>query len=144
MKTINKIAERQEIILQRWYEIVLIEEGIPIEYCPTPHILDAELMEFEMKKDLAEFLYSKLNCSYQTAYEVLDRNFEDERIRRIEEDKNGINEVFIPHPTSYNSSGNQDIQEDKTEEGNLGGRPKGSNNDAKQAYDKNYQQSKVS
>ena len=144
MKTINKIAERQESILQRWYEIVLTEEKVPIEYCPTPHIIDAELMEFEMKKDLAEFLYSKLNCSYQTAYEVLDRNFEDEKIRRIEEDKNGVNEIFIPHPTSYNSSGNQDVQEDKTEEENLGGRPKGSNNDAKQAYDENYQQSKVS
>ena len=142
MKTINKIAERQEIILQRWYEIILTEEKIPIEYCPTPHILDAELLEFEMKKDLAEFLYSKLNCSYKTAYEILDRNFEDEKNRRIEEDKNGINDIFIPHPTSYNSSGNLD-EEITTEESSQGGRPKSQDENAKQQYDQNYQQSKI-
>ena len=45
MRTINKIAERQEVILRRWYEIVLEEAGIPIEYCPTPHILDWILCE---------------------------------------------------------------------------------------------------
>ena len=142
MKTINKIAERQEIILQRWYEIILTEEKIPIEYCPTPHILDAELLEFEMKKDLAEFLYSQLNCSYKTAYEILDRNFEDEKNRRIEEDKNGINNIFIPHPTSYNSPGNLD-EEITTEESSQGGRPKSQDENAKQQYDQNYQQSKI-
>ena len=134
IRTLNKIAERQEVILQRWYEVVLIEENIPIEYCPTPHILDAELLEFEMKKDLAEFLYSKLNCSFRTAYETLDMNFNDEMERRIDEQDSGVNEIFIPHPTSYNSSGNED---------SLGGRPEGSTNDSKQEYDKNYQQSKI-
>lgn len=143
MKTINKIAERQEIILQRWYEIILTEEKIPIDYCPTPHILDAELLEFEMKKDLAEFLYSKLNCSFQTAYEILDRNFEDEKLRRISEEEKGINDIFIPHPTSYNSSGNLE-EENTTENSSTGGRPKSKEGNAKQEYDENYQQSKIS
>lgn len=134
MRTLNKIAERQEIILQRWYEVVLTEEGIPIDYCPTPHILDAELLEFEMKKDLAEFLYSKLNCSFRTAYETLDMDFNDELERRKAESDTGVNEVFVPHPTSYNSSGNEE---------NLGGRPNNTTNDSKQEYDENYQQSKV-
>lgn len=134
MRTLNKIAKRQEVILQRWYEVVLIEENIPIGYCPTPHILDAELLEFEMKKDLAEFLYSKLNCSFRTAYETLDMDFNDEMERRKIEQNNGANEIFVPHPTSYNSSGNED---------SLGGKPEGSINDLKQEYDKNYQQSKV-
>lgn len=134
MRTLNKIAERQEIILQRWYEVVLTEEGIPIDYCPTPHILDAELLEFEMKKDLAEFLYSKLNCSFRTAYETLDMDFNDELERRKAESDAGVNEVFVPHPTSYNSSGNEE---------NLGGRPSNTTNESKQEYDNNYQQSKV-
>lgn len=139
MRTINKIASRQEIILQRWYEIILEEAGIPIEYCPTPHILDAELLEFEMKQDLAEFLFSKLNCSYQTAYETLDMDFEDEVEKRRTEKEKGVDDVFTPHPTSYNSPG------DKSGEN---GRPKGAtegNNDVdekKQDYDQNYQQSK--
>lgn len=138
MKTINKIAERQEIILQRWYEIVLTEENIPLDYCPTPHILDAELLEFEMKKDLAEFLYSKLNCSYKTAYEVLDRNFEDEKQRRLDEAEHEIEKIFIPHATSFNSSGNQDTQEE-----NDIGRPTGSEDEKKQEYDENYNQTRT-
>lgn len=139
MRTINKIASRQEIILQRWYEIILEEAGIPIEYCPTPHILDAELLEFEMKQDLAEFLFSKLNCSYQTAYETLDMDFQDEVEKRRTEKEKGVDDVFTPHPTSYNSSG---------DESDENGRPKGAtegNNDVdekKQDYDQNYQQSK--
>lgn len=142
MKTINKIAERQEVILQRWYEIVLTEEGIPIEYCPTPNILDAELLEFDMKKDLAEFLYSKLNCSFRTAYETLGISYENEKIRREKENKLEIEKIFIPHSTSFNSSGN-------SSEENNSGRPKGSTengnevNDSKTEYDENYQKSKV-
>lgn len=138
MRTINKIAERQEKILQRWYEIILEEAEIPLDYCPTPHILDAELLEFEMKQDLAEFLYSKLNCSYRTAYETLGMDFNDEMERRQLEKEYGIDEIFTPHPTSYNSSG------DASE---LNGRPSGSTNGAnevnekKQEYDKNRTQS---
>ena len=137
MKTINKIAERQEKILQRWYEIVLEEAGIPIEYCPTPHILDAELLEFEMKQDLAEFLFSKLNCSYQTAYETLDMNYKEELERRKSEKEDGIEDVFTPHPTSYNSSG------DKADSGRPTGSTTGDNeiDERKMEYDQNYNQS---
>lgn len=142
MKTINKIAQRQEVILQRWYEIVLEEEGIPLEYCPTPQILDAELLEFDIKKDLAEFLYSKLNCSFRTAYEVLDMSYEDEKVRRKKENETEVEKIFSPHSTSFNSSGNN-VEE------NSSGRPKGSTqngneqNDKKMEYDENYQNSKV-
>lgn len=139
MRTINKIAERQEIILQRWYEVILEEAGIPIEYCPTPKILDAELLEFSMKKDLSEFLYSKLNCSFKTAYEILDMSYEEEKTRRKEEKNDGIDDIFTPHATSFNSSG--DI--------NSNGRPSGTINrgnevnEEKTEYDKNYQKSKI-
>lgn len=139
MKTINKIAERQEKILQRWYEVVLSEAGIPIEYCPTPHILDSEMLEFEIKKDLVEFLFSKLNCSYQTAYEFLGMDFDNEVVRRKSEKENGYDLILTPHPTSYNTSGSDEIG---------AGRPMGGTNDGndvnekKQEYDKNYRESK--
>lgn len=139
MKTINKIAERQEHILQRWYEIVLLEEGIPIDYCPTPIILDAELLEQELKQDLAEFLFSKLNCSYTTAYEILGYSFKDEVRRRKLESDNDVELYMKPHATSYNSSGSKDNKES--------GRPVGSTSDGnevdekKSEYDKNYNQS---
>lgn len=139
MKTINKIAERQEKILQRWYEVVLSEAGIPIEYCPTPHILDSEMLEFEIKKDLVEFLFSKLNCSYQTAYEFLGMDFDNEVVRRKSEKENGYDLILTPHPTSYNTSGSDEIG---------AGRPMGGTNEdndvneKKQEYDKNYRESK--
>lgn len=139
MKTINKIAERQEKILQRWYEVVLSEAGIPIEYCPTPHILDSEMLEFEIKKDLVEFLFSKLNCSYHTAYEFLGMDFDNEVVRRKSEKENGYDLILTPHPTSYNTSGSDEIG---------AGRPMGGTNEdndvneKKQEYDKNYRESK--
>lgn len=139
MKTINKIAERQEKILQRWYEVVLSEAGIPIEYCPTPHILDSEMLEFEIKKDLVEFLFSKLNCSYQTAYEFLGMDFDNEVVRRKSEKENGYDLILTPHPTSYNTSGSDEIGAGRP----MGGTNEGNDvNEKKQEYDNNYRESK--
>lgn len=139
MKTINKIAERQEKILQRWYEVILSEAGIPIEYCPTPHILDSEMLEFEIKKDLVEFLFSKLNCSYQTAYEFLGMDFDNEVVRRKSEKENGYDLILTPHPTSYNTSGSDEIGAGRP----MGGTNEGNDvNEKKQEYDKNYRESK--
>ena len=85
MRTINKIAERQEIILQRWYEVILEEAGIPIEYCPHSKNFRCGAFGVFYEKDLSEFLYSKLNCSFKTAYEILDMSYEEEKTRRKKE-----------------------------------------------------------
>lgn len=133
MKTINKIAEQEEIILSRWYSLILEENGIPQEYCPTPHILDTELLEFEMRKDLSELLYSKFNCSYQTAYELVGIDVRDEVERRKQEKELGYEDILTVHPTSYNSSGD-----------NVRGRPSGTDNLEKQDYDSDYNKTRVS
>lgn len=134
MKTINKITEQEEIILSRWYSLILEENGIPQEYCPTPHILDTELLEFEMRKDLSELLFSKFNCSYTTAYELVGLNAKDEADRLVTEKELGYDEIFLVHPTSYNSSGNSK---------DSGGRPSGSDNLQKQDYDTDYNKTRV-
>lgn len=133
MKTINKIAEQEEEILYRWYSIILEDNDIPQEYCPTPHILDAELLEFEMRKDLSELLYSKFNCSYQTAYELVGIDVRDEVERRKQEKELGYEDILTVHPTSYNSSGD-----------NVRGRPSGTDNLEKQDYDSDYNKTRVS
>ncbi len=141
MKTINKIAEQEEIILSRWYSIILEDNDIPQEYCPTPHILDAELLEFEMRKDLSELLYSKLNCSYETAFSLVGINVADEIEKRKKEKELGYEDVLTVHPTSYNSSGDG--------ANNKGGRPSGTTNDGnevddqKKDYDSDYNQTRV-
>lgn len=134
MKTINKIAEQEEKILEQWYCLILEENDIPLEYCPTPHILDAELLEFEMRKDLSELLYSKFNCSFTTAYELVGIDVRDEIEKRKMEKELGYDDILTVHPTSYNSSGDSD---------NTGGRPSGSDNDRKQEYDSDYNQTRV-
>lgn len=134
MKTINKIAEQEEEILSRWYSVILEENDIPQEYCPTPHILDAELLEFEMKKDLSELLYSKFNCSFETAYSLFGIDVRDEAERRKKEKELGYENVFTVHPTSYNSSG---------DEVNNGGRPMADDGDQKQQYDQDYNLTRV-
>jgi len=141
MRTINKIAEQEEIILSRWYSIILEDNGIPQEYCPTPHILDAELLEFEMRKDLSELLYSKFNCSYETAFGLVGINVVDEIEKRKKEKDLGYEDILTVHPTSYNSSGD--------EVDNKGGRPSGITNDGnevddqKKDYDSDYNQTRV-
>ena len=134
MKTINRIAEQEEEILSRWYSVILEENDIPQEYCPTPHILDAELLEFEMKKDLSELLYSKFNCSFETAYSLVGIDVRDEAERRKKEKELGYENVFTVHPTSYNSSG---------DEVNNGGRPMADDGDQKQQYDQDYNLTRV-
>ncbi len=135
MKTINKIAEQEEIILSRWYSIILEDNGIPQEYCPAPHILDAELLEFEMRKDLSELLYSKFNCSYETAFSLVGINVADEIEKRKKEKEFGYEDILTVHPTSYNSSGD--------EVDNKGGRPSGTDDLYKQDYDSDYNQTRV-
>lgn len=134
MKTINNIAKQEENILERWYCLILQKHDIPLEYCPTPHILDTELLDFEIRKDLSELLYSKFNCSYETAYNLVGINVKDEVEKRKEEKRLGYEEILTVHPTSYNSSG------DDSE----GGRPSGTTNDGneidekKVEYDQQY------
>ncbi len=137
MKTINKIAEQEEKILERWYCLILQEHGISLEYCPTPHILDAELLDFEMRKDLSELLFSKFNCSYSTAYELVGIDVRDEIERRKQKKELGYEETLSVHPTSYNSSG------DSADSDNQGGRPSGSDDEHKQEYDSDYNQTRV-
>ena len=137
MKTINKIAEQEEKILEQWYCLILQENDIPLEYCPTPHILDAELLEFEMRKDLSELLFSKYNCSYSTAYELVGMDVRDEIEKRKQEKELGYEDILSVHPTSYNSAG------DSTDSDNRGGRPSGSDDEIKQEYDSDYNLTRV-
>lgn len=140
MKTINKIAEQEERILEQWYCLILQEHDIPLEYCPTPHILDSELLEFEMRKDLSELLYSKFNCSFETVMGLVGIDVKDEVEKRKKEKELGYEDILTPHPTSYNSAG--DSEDDV-------GRPSGTTNDGndvdekKMEYDTNYNITRV-
>lgn len=139
MKNIGKITEQLEDVIAHWYEILLADNGIDLEYCPDVSINASELMSIEMKKSLASFLFTTLNCSYDTAYKTLGYHAEDEKQKREQENNNHYDNIFFSRSTAYNSSGNNagvvdDDSGSDTTTGKKSGRPKGEMTD-KQLYD---------
>ncbi|GED72521.1 hypothetical protein BRE01_62230 [Brevibacillus reuszeri] len=125
MKTINKISEQLEDVLEKWYKVVLQENNIPIEFCPTIEVIDSEQLESEIKFKLAEILFSKMNASYSTVFSILGVDLEDEKQKRAQENSEGLDEVFKPRLTAYTNSSKSS------------GRPIDNNDPDKQLEDQN-------
>lgn len=106
MKNINKIAEQLADVIKQWYYVLLKDNNIDIQYCPEVTICASEMMSNDIKRQIAGFLFSTLNCSYDTAYNILGYAVEDEKDKRERENDNGYNDIFAPRQTSYTSSGN--------------------------------------
>jgi len=108
MKTINKISEQLEDVIEKWYKVVLEENGIPLEFCPKIQLIDSEELDKDLKLKLAELLYSKFNASYETAFGFLGINVEDEKQKRLKENEEGYQDIFTPRLTAYTNSGGAD------------------------------------
>ena len=133
LRTINMISEQLEDILQKWYKQILIDNHLPVEYCPTIKVIDSEALDFEMRKDLASTLYTIFNGSMSTSLELLGIDVNDEKEKRIKENNENYEEIFKCRQTAYTSSGRGEV----VDTNNNGGRPADSKNQAKQGYDKN-------
>ena len=134
MKTINSISEQLERILERIYRNLLIKNGIDEKFTPKVTVIDSEMMEQSMKQDLAKLLYTTFNISYDTCLNILGIDINDEKIKRDIENQEGIEDVFKPRATAYNTNGNIDDEETES------GRPSEDTveNIEKQTYDKGY------
>lgn len=106
MKNINKITKQTETILHKWYRVVLQNAGIDPFYAPTITVIDAEMLEMDLRMSLAEVLFSKLNGSYESTLELLGFNVEDEKAKREAENDEGYDQIFAPRMNSYTASGN--------------------------------------
>lgn len=131
MKNIGKIAEQIEDVLKRWYRIRLEDAGVDPMYCPDVKVSTTEMMGMEMKKAIAQFLFTTLNCSYKTAYEYMGLHAEDELRKRQAETEEGYDDVFVARQTSYTSTGSSGGDGDSDKKT---GRPKGEETE-KQIYD---------
>ena len=136
LRTINMISEQLEDIMQKWYRQILIDNGLPVEYCPTIQVIDSEALDFEMRKDLASTLYTIFNGSMSTSLELLGIDVNDEKEKRIKENDENYEEIFKCRQTAYTSSGRGEV----VDTNNNGGRPADSKNKAKQSYDKTRQE----
>ena len=131
MKNIGKIAEQIEDVLKRWYRIRLEDAGVDTMYCPDVKVSTTEMMGMEMKKAIAQFLFTTLNNSSKTAYEYMGLHAEDDLRKRQAETEEGYDDVFVARQTSYTSTGSSGGGGDSDKKT---GRPKGEETE-KQIYD---------
>lgn len=134
MRTINAISEQLEDILKKWYRQIILDNGYPLDYTPDVNVIDTEQLEAELKHSLATLLFSTMNCSYATAFEILGLDINDEVQKRTMENEKKYDEIFKPHGSQYTNS------EKRNPEDNKGGCPADSNNKVKQQYDKTRQE----
>lgn len=129
MKTIDKIAENLAKVINKYYKVLLEENNKDIALAPEISIMTSELLSMEMRKSLAEFMFTKLGASYETSYEILGvSSAETESTKRQAEKEKKYDEVFVPHANYFNQTG-----ESPTDTNN-NGRPRGEVN-TKQQYD---------
>ena len=134
MRTINAISEQLEDILKKWYRQIILDNGYTLDYTPDVNVIDTEQLEAELKHSLATLLFSTMNCSYATAFEILGLDINDEVQKRTMENEKKYDEIFKPHRSQYTNSEKQNPEDNK------GGRPADSNNETKQKYDETRQE----
>ena len=130
MRTINSISEQLESILFDYYRIVLEKNGIDPAFAPHISIVDSEQLSADVKRALSSYLYTTLNCSLETALEVVGLDIDDERIRREHENSEKMESIFFPRATGYTTSGSG-----SSSSGGGGGRPITGNDPDKTDYD---------
>jgi hypothetical protein len=132
MKTINAITRQFERAFKKFYMVVLQEEGFDPSYAPTMKILDSEYLEFSLRKELAQMLYTMFNGSLRTSLDLVGIDLDDELDKRRKEQEDGVDKIFTPRLTAFTNNGKQ-----PGEDAPDNGRPKGEEND-KQGYDDEY------
>ena len=136
MKYIDAIVEQFADIINKYYKVLFENNGQDIDLCPEIQIKCAESMSMEMKKSIAEFMFTKLSASYETCYDVLGiSNAKTEAIRRTKEEKAGFNEIFKPHESYFTQTGSGNGANNGDSNDKTAGRPSGEDTHKKQ-YDK--------
>ena len=105
LKTIDSIAEQVGKIFERFYLVLFEQNNISLDFMPSVSILNSELLELDVRKSLSQFIFTTLNASYKTSYELLGLDVDDERSRREDENDNGYEDIFAPRITANTASG---------------------------------------
>lgn len=126
MRVIDSIAGQFEKIVNKFYKIILEANGKDSRLAPKIKIAKSEQLAWDIKKEIATFLYTTLNGSAQTAMEYIGVDSAEELRRREYENDNGYDVTFYPRQTSYTATSDS------------GGRPKDSDDTGKQQSDEDY------
>ena len=114
LKSINKISKQLETIFNKYFKLLCIEKGYKLDKCPTMEIESTELISMESKVALINTYYTTLGLSRETTFKVLGIDIDIETQRRKQENDKGLNDIFEPYQTSYNTAGDK-IGEEKND-----------------------------
>ena len=104
LKSINKISKQLEPIFNKYFKLLCFEKGYKLDKCPTMEIESTELISMESKVALINTYYTTLGLSRETTFKVLGIDIDIETQRRKQENDKGLNDIFEPYQTSYNTN----------------------------------------
>lgn len=147
MKTIDKIAEEIKKVIDKYYKVLLEENGVDLFLAPEIEIASSEMLSMEMRQSLATFMYTTLGASLDTCYNIVGvSSANTEAMKRKSEKDNGVEDALSPHSNYFNQSGKGDsaptTKTDNTET-QKSGRPKAKQETVKQKYDEVRNEEKV-
>lgn len=118
MRAINAISEQLERILNKFYQMYLEAIGLPKDLAPVIHIIDSEMMDWNLRKEFAKFAYDTLHASRETVFKLVGLDIDDEHDRRKSENESDCDKIFIPRKSNYETYSNTNpdtIDEEKTD-----------------------------
>lgn len=144
LKCINRISTQVERMIEHFYDAVLDANGIDRIYRPSIKIIDSELLDMGMRMELSKLLYASFGCSRDTAFGLVGVDVESEAVKRQKENEAEYDTVFIPYNTSFNTGGyvtDPTVPSAPGEENEVG-RPAGTEDEDKGAYDQLYNETR--
>lgn len=112
MRSINSVSQQLERVLRKFYKRLLEYHGVDVKYAPRIRIIDSEMMDWSLRKEISSLLYGTFNGSRKTSMELIGVDVEDERMQREYENDGQWDEVFKPRLTAYTTSGDDMIDTD--------------------------------
>lgn len=145
LKSINHISIQVERMIEHFYDALLDANNIDRIYRPSISVIDSEMLDMEMRMELSKLLYATYGCSRDTALGLIGIDVESEAIKRQKENEDGYSDIFVPYNTAYNTGGyitNPTPPSGDTLDDNTGGRPAGTEDEDKGAYDEAYNETR--
>jgi len=118
LRIIDKIGKQLSDNIVKWYKYILNEAGLPVEYAPNIEVLNSELLEMNLRMQLADNLFNKYGMSFESTYQMLGKDFESEKEKRIKENNEKLDsDIFYARQTAFTFSakGDEDYNNSPTD-----------------------------
>lgn len=115
VRTIDYIRSGIPEIINDIYKKKFIDEGIPLEHCPTMEWGEVSINK-DAKVELAKWLFQNAGLPYEVLYSETGHDFDVLKVIRLEENKDKMEETFSLHAQPFQGSGQVGAPEKSMEE----------------------------